>query len=125
MPNVINLCEKIKNLWGGHDLDQTHRRTDARTDRVIIASMTLTSDSIIDYGGVYSCPPLTFFIFSHRFMTFGMYVHFQESICCIPILKIVHNYHINLWGGHSATKWRGPNIEMPVKNQLQGMLAVF
>ena len=35
MPNVMNLCEKIKNLWGRHDLDRTHRRTDARTDRVI------------------------------------------------------------------------------------------
>jgi hypothetical protein len=35
MPKIINLCEKRKNLWGGHDLDRTHGRTDARTDRVI------------------------------------------------------------------------------------------
>jgi hypothetical protein len=58
---------------------------------------TLTSDSIIDYGGVYSCPPLKFFIFSHRFMTFGMYVHFKETMCRIPILKIVHNCHTSIF----------------------------
>jgi len=44
MPNIINLCEKIKNLWGGHDLDRTHGRTDARTDRVITIGRPPQSD---------------------------------------------------------------------------------
>jgi len=30
-------------------------------------------------------------------MTFGMYVHFQETMCRIPILKIVHNYHTSIF----------------------------
>ena len=84
-------------------------------------TLTLTSGSIIYYGGVYSCLPQKFFIFSHRFMTFGMYVHFKETMCCIPILKIVHNYHTSIFPVLQVhkfhlhrTHWWGPHEMAPI-----------
>ena len=81
----------------------------------------LTSGSIINYRGVYSCPLQKFLIFSHRFMTFGMYVHFQETMCHIPILKIVHNYHTSIFPVLQVhkfhllmTHWWGPHEMAPI-----------
>ena len=61
------------------------------------------------------------FIFSHRFMTFGMYVHFKETMCCIPILKIVHNYHTSIFPVLQVhkfhlhrTHWWGPHEMAPI-----------
>ena len=93
----------------------------SRTSIASVRPWPLTSGSIIDYGGVYSCPPQNVFIFSHKFMTFGMYVYFQEMMCRIPILKIVHNYHTStcpLLQVHKfhlhMTHWRGPHEMAPI-----------
>ena len=69
-----------------------------------------------------SCLPQRFLLFfSHRFMTFGMYVHFQETMCRIPILKITHNYHTSIFPVLQVhkfhlhmTHWRGPHEMTPI-----------
>jgi len=54
-------------------------------------------------------------------MTFGMYVHFQETMCRIPILKIVHNYHTSIFPVLQVhkfhlhmTHWRGLHEMAPI-----------
>jgi hypothetical protein len=86
---------------------------------------TLTFDLRLNYllwrSIFVSPPPQNFFIFSHRCMTFGMYVHFQETMCRIPILKIVHNYHTSIFSVLQVhkfhlhmTHWRGPHEMAPI-----------
>jgi hypothetical protein len=38
--------------------------------------------------------PRDFFIFSQRFMIFGMYVHYHDMMCRVPVLPL---YDLDLW----------------------------
>jgi hypothetical protein len=86
-------------------------RTDARMDRVITIGRPPQSGGALIIG----------LIFSHRVMTFGMYVHVKETMCCIPILKIVHNYHTSIFPVLQVhkfhlhrTHWWGPHEMAPI-----------
>jgi hypothetical protein len=52
----------------------------------------------------------------HQYYVLCMYVHFQETMCRIPILKIVHNYHTSIFPVLQVhkfhlhmTHWWGPH----------------
>ena len=85
---------------------------------------TLTFDLRLNYWLwriIFVSAPEMFYIFSHRVMTFGMYVHFQETMCRISILKIVHSYHTSIFPVLPVhkfhlhmTHWQGPHEMTPI-----------